>query len=110
MMHLIVTTPSGMTLLFDVQLTGAIDICADKFTVASIEIRMWGECARLTPTGAEPLPVGYANAVRQFWVRPQDLCWNGVPFKHEELIAAAADVREKLSKTALASPLGENWP
>lgn len=110
MMHLLLTTPSGTTLLFDVMLTGAIDLWADGFTVNSIEIRMWGECARLTPTGAEPLPVGHANAVRQFWVRPDDLCWNGTPFKHEELIAEAAKVREALQKTALHGPLGENWP
>ena len=110
MMHLLVTTPSGLSLLFDVQLTGAIDICTDGFTVSSIEIRMWGECARLTSTGAKPLPVGYANAVRQFWVRPDDLCWNGTPFKHEELIAAAAARRETLQRDAARGPLGEYWP
>jgi hypothetical protein len=108
--QLVATTPTGLALLFDAQLTGKIDLCADGFTVASIEIRMWGMCSRLTPTGSEPLPVGYANGVRQFWVRPDDLCWDGgVPIKHEELIAAAAARREEVEAMQNAI-LPENWP
>lgn len=107
---LLVTAPSDMTLLFDVQLTGSIDICADGFTVASIKIRMWGMCSRLTPTGPESLPIGYANGVRQFWVRPDDLCHcDGVPLKHEELIEAAAARREEVAAMQNAL-LPENWP
>lgn len=107
-MHLILTTPSGTSLLFDVQLTGAIDVCADGFTVNSIEVWLLDDCAKLTPTGAEPLPGWRTRGVR-FWVRPDDLCHNGTPFKHEQLITAAATTRETFLRTALLDDDEESW-
>jgi len=108
-MQLITTTPSGFCLIFDVTLTGGISLCADHHTVDAVEVLIAGSCERLRGTGPEALP-GPANGLKLLWVRPDDLCEDGTPLKHEELIAAAARAWER-AKAALANgPLGANWP
>lgn len=110
-MQLIATTPSGLCLAFTATPTGNIDLCADGFTVASIEVQIWGVCTRMTGVGPVPLDTGTANILKRMWVRPDDLCDDsGTPFKHEELIHAVETVREALKRSMAKSPLGENWP
>lgn len=108
-MHLTAVTPSGMTLIFEVSLTGNIDMCAGGHTVAAVEIVILAECARLRGDGPEQLK-GPANGMKRLWVRPSDLSYNGTPFKHEELVADAANKREALAKEMARGPLPENWP
>jgi len=110
-MHLIVTTPSGISLLFDAEPTGQISLCTDGLTVDAIEVQIFGNCARFTPTGAKPLDVGHANVVKKLWVRPDDLCDDGVPLKHEELRRAVeAAVETRRQDLRRSSLLGDNWP
>lgn len=109
MLHLTAVTPSGMSLIFEVSLTGNIDMCAGGRTVAAIEIVILAACARLRGDGVEELK-GPANGMKRLWVRPDDLSYNGAPFKHEELVADAADKRAALAKETARGPLPENWP
>lgn len=112
-MQLIVTTPSGTCLAIEAHLTGQIDLCADGFTVASIEIWFFASCARLRGDGLHEIkgPSLFSpRAEKALWVKPEDLCVGGVPIKHEELIAEAARVRDRNALRASEGWLGANWP
>jgi len=109
-MQLLTITPSGITLIFDVTLTGGISLCAGgNHTVDAIEVMISGACERLRGTGPEELP-GPANGLKLLWVKPDDLCEGGTPLKHEELIAAASAAWERAEANMKRSPLPENWP
>jgi len=108
-MQLITTTPSGLCLIFDVTLTGGISLCTDHHTVDAVEVLISGSCKRLRGTGPEELP-GPANGLKLLWVKPDDLCENGTPIKHEDLIAAATRAWERVKAALARGPLGENWP
>lgn len=108
-----VTSPSGITLAISAWLTGKIDVAADGFTVASVEIWFIAACARLQGDGLHEIegPSLFSPvAEKALWVRPGDLCVAGVPIKHEELIAEAARVREEVQKRAQEPILGRDWP
>lgn len=112
-LHLITTTPSGTCLAIDAWLTGKIDVAADGFTVASIEIWFLASCARLQGDGLHDIkgPSLFSPvAEKALWVKPEDLCQAGVPVKHEELIAEAARVREQNARHASEGWLGADWP
>jgi hypothetical protein len=108
-MQLIATTPTGLCLIFDATLTGGISLCTDGHTVDAVEVKISAVCLRLRGTGPEELP-GPANGLKLLWVKPDDLCENGTPFKHEELIAAAARAWERAKADLARGPLGANWP
>ena len=108
-----VISPSGIGLGIHAWLTGKIDIAADGFTVASVEIWFMASCARLEPDGLHDIkgPSLFSPVIEKaLWVKPDDLCIAGVPIKHEELIAEAARVREEVQKRAAEPLLGRDWP
>ena len=116
-MQLATVTVSGICLVFDVTLTGKIDMCTDGHTIAAIEVHIMAMVARLRGTGIEELPrpsIFSVLASRTLWVKPEDLVENGVPYKHEELVAIAADVRERERQRAehvrVHGLLGADWP
>jgi hypothetical protein len=112
-MHLTVTTPSGISLAIDAWPTGNIDLCADGFTVAAVEVSFFAACVRLQGDGLHEIkgPSLFSpRAEKALWVKPEDLSADGVPFKHEELIAEAARVRELVRERAQHGWLGPNWP
>jgi hypothetical protein len=108
-MQLATITPSGICLVFDVTLTGGISLCTDGYTVTSIEVLIAGSCERLRGSGPEKLP-GPANGLKLLWVKPDDLCDDGMPIKHEDLIAAASRAWERAKVALTQGPLGANWP
>ena len=114
-MNLIVTTPSGTALLFDVCLTGKLDYAATtplKTDVAAVEITIMAECVQSTSTGTKDLTAGGINPrmLKVLWVKPRDLCdQNGSPYAHDELIEAAERQRIALANyNPLKLP--DNWP
>lgn len=116
-MQLATVTPSGICLVFDVALTGKIDMCADGHTIAALEVEIMAMVQRLRGTGAEELPrpsIFSPIALHVLWVKPEDLVDGGVPYKHEELIAVAADVRERHRQreehVKMYGVLGADWP
>lgn len=112
-MQLAVITISGICLAIDVLLTGRIDVAADGFTVASVEVSFTAMCSRLTPTGLQDIKgpsLFSTRSEKALWVKPDDLCVGGVPVKHEELIAEAARVREQVRQRAQQPILGTDWP
>lgn len=109
----VVTSPSGICLVLRARLTGNIDVAADGFTVASVEVWFMASCARLQGDGLHDIkgPNIFSTMIEKvLWVRPEDLCIGGVPIKHEELIAEAARVREEVRQRAAEPLLGRYWP
>lgn len=112
-MHLIATTPTGITLAIEAHLTGKIDLCADGFTVASVEIWFFASCVRLQGDGLHEIkgPSIFSPIIEKaLWVKPEDLIERGGLVKHEDLIEMAARVREQVKKRDEQPILGPDWP
>jgi hypothetical protein len=102
--------------VFDVTLTGKIDMCTDGHTIAAIEVHIMAMVSRLCSSGIEELPrpsIFSPRASHTLWVKPDDLVDDGMPYKHEELIAIAAERRRayelEIEVNGVAG-LGSNWP
>lgn len=117
MFQLKVTTQSGVTLLLGVQLTGQLDFFGGYApplrVVAAVEVTFFGDMCQLRGDGAKDLTVGgfHPMGLKILWVKPDDLCINGVPLKNEEILEEADRCKALLAEaTANQFKLPADWP